>query len=312
MASGSPIQILWMCISLLFVICISFYHIISLQKYDKLHCTKFICLTVIFLSSGVTAMVNFLIMNIVYNDNDWSYEHCLYVKYLRFYLVFKCSLYLILINRISTVFGKPSYRILSPRGLTIWAIIIILWGCINLLIQYITVGCTQNADGHFSLTNIRYSMVTFGLLDIVACIGTTYLFSQPIFKLQTENAPREFNSLISEFSDVNQDVNDVDIATLQYIALKQCVLSIISVVSTVFALILMYIANTMSVFVCLDIVISISCIMLMEKWNSKIANFLCCLCLKKAHLKKSLQQSIESNTTKTITDEIELPQNTNK
>ena len=93
--------------------------------------------------------------------------------------------------------------------------------------------------------------------DIAACVTNTILFVRPLFAL---------NKITGKDDD------------LKYLAIKQCVLSMIAIVSTIIALLIVAMFNLYVFSICMDFVVSSLCIILMYKWNGKCIEYLCLCC----------------------------------
>eukprot|EP01084_Bolivina_argentea_P202422 345866_1 len=63
-------------------------------------------------------------------------------------------------------------------------------------------------------------------------------------------------------------------------AVKQCTLSIITIITTLMAMICVAMFSMEQVFIAVDVNISTLCIVLMYRWNQYLVEKLCCICVK--------------------------------
>lgn len=100
----------------------------------------------------------------------------------------------------------------------------------------------------------------------MACITNTILFTKPLFSLDKELGDHQ----------------------LKYLAIKQWVLTLIAIISTVLTLFIIVIQTNLYVIVIsMDYIVSSLCIVLMYSWNAKYIDclFYCC----NRHSSKSLK-----------------------
>eukprot|EP01084_Bolivina_argentea_P153298 267299_1 len=293
------------------IICItsiSTYHVISIKKHDHfLPYSKHVYLSMIFLLLSIYTIIN-LTVEIFQTE-----QFCGYNKYVAIpsYIAYKCVLYFILVNRIKQLyesFGpKTQYGVVSNTGLIIWRTFILIWSLANitLIITTSSIKFSTNTVPKCVITVWRPVLIMMALLDVVACICNAYLFAKPVIKLHkliNQNGLSKNNNACSNLSNLNfmtikksyeslqtsNDINQViEIEQLKYNAIKQCVLSIITVSTTVIAMLSVAMFSMEQIFISLDVNVTTFCIILMYKWNAYLVDRLCCWCVKPLHYQKN-------------------------
>ena len=134
--------------------------------------------------------------------------------------------------------------------------------------------------------HIIYILIDFCLQysDITACVTNTILFVRPLFAL----------SKIIEKDD-----------GLKYLAIKQCVLSMIAIISTIIALLIVAMFNLYIFAIYTDLIVSSLCIILMYKWNGNCIDKLCLCCrrmMRPTDDVKNLDAVVNEKSVKSTTD----------
>jgi len=177
------------------------------------------------------------------------------------YSAFKFILYYILILRFKRTF-KHSADLFDENKLRIWISILFTWTASNIIAINIT---AQNISGKCEVATPPIPiMASIASIDFVACIVNTIIFSRPLFRLHRKRK--------SSNQKKTKQVN------FKYVAIKQCILSIISVSSTIFSLLVVAMFNLYVICITFDYVVSVLCIILMYSWNSHIIDKICCCC----------------------------------
>eukprot|EP01083_Nonionella_stella_P025650 70663_1 len=228
----------------LFIV-ILLYHIITIKNHAPygFKCTKFpLSLKLSFI---LIAVATYIFPNLCLDlfDPFHSAIWCRHEQYISIFLysTFKLTIYLILICRVHESFGT-SMLAYDKRKLYIWASILVIWTlCVNI-----------------------------AAIDITALITTCYLFLKPILKLQ---------SVLNKTASDTDHRRMAEMMELRNVAIKQCILSIIAVSTTLITVVLVGIAGMRHLFGSIDINLSILCIILMYRWNKKAVQtiFPCCL-----------------------------------
>ena len=206
-------------------------------------------------------------------DSVFTTSLCSYAQYYgpSLYTLFKANIYLILGCRIYISF-KGSIYAYSPRKLSIWCIIVIIWTLFNIIAGNMTVTSnieqeTANQDTKCIVTPSVIYIMGQGLLDFISMIVNCILFVIPVCKLYKLS---------------NENIN------IKKIAIKQCILSVIAVISSVVALAgIGAVSHITPTFVSVDMFISTCCVILMYKWNSKITESLFCCCMPKLQTREN-------------------------
>eukprot|EP01084_Bolivina_argentea_P059022 107733_1 len=190
------------------------------------------------------------------------------------YILFKMCLYYILVSRLWIMFSadKCSYMCYNRRKLQIWLTFIIFWEIVNLIWSNSTVSfiMAKNSVPECQIMVSLYCVGSVILLDNIAGMVNIILFARPLVKLY-------------------KLTYDYD---LKVIIIKQCIFSIIAIVSTLIALVIVGVFNLYIFAISADIIISILSIMCMFQWNAWFTNKILCCCLP-----RKLPKSVENDIT---------------
>ena len=159
------------------------------------------------------------------------------------YGMFKLTLYLILILRVHGAFKKSALEY-STIKLKIWAFILIMWQIFNFSFNVFTGDAILdiNAYPKCSLIMSPFFFASVLLNDMTAAVINLYLFIKPVIQLRK----------VCQLKDVS----------LKLIAVKQCILSAIAILSTVFAMVGTGALDLPQLFLGGDLNISCLCIIL--------------------------------------------------
>eukprot|EP01084_Bolivina_argentea_P311694 539555_1 len=252
---------------------ISIYHIISTRKHvSNEKCSRPVYLSMSLLFLAICTAIN-LTMEIF--DDFHTPSFCWYSAYVAIptYILYKCLMYLILLQRIYIIlyqaFDYTQYQVVTAKALKLWLAIIIGWSLLNIIFicTTLTVSFDANKVPKCHTKVFRPSLISMGLLDIIACSVTLYLFVKPIAQLRKQ---------ISNMSATNTRMQ-TDSLKLHQIAKKQCMLSTIAVLTTVIGMTLVALFSMEQIFIGIDINISTVSLILMYKWNDYLVAKLCCL-----------------------------------
>eukprot|EP01083_Nonionella_stella_P316844 1151067_1 len=228
-------------------------------------------LSMLFLFFGVYTVFN---ITIEIFDDFHTHGFCGYSKWVAIpsYIAYKCCLYLILVNRIHEAFRESQYQVFTTKQLKIWAGVVIGWSVFNIILIWLTVTVHFEPDlvpkCHTSVG--PPGLMAMALLDLVACGVNLYLFVKPV---------KELTKVIALFTDRNVSEHN-QASMLKHVAVKQRVLSITAVSTTVIGMILIAMFSMEQILIGLDINLSTLSIILMYKWNNALATKLCCCCIK--------------------------------
>eukprot|EP01083_Nonionella_stella_P025649 70662_1 len=258
----------------LFIV-ILLYHIITIKNHAPygFKCTKFpLSLKLSFI---LIAVATYIFPNLCLDlfDPFHSAIWCRHEQYISIFLysTFKLTIYLILICRVHESFGT-SMLAYDKRKLYIWASILVIWTLCGMIIHafsshsHLDLHSYPHCFVHFQ----TYTLVNIAAIDITALITTCYLFLKPILKLQ---------SVLNKTASDTDHRRMAEMMELRNVAIKQCILSIIAVSTTLITVVLVGIAGMRHLFGSIDINLSILCIILMYRWNKKAVQtiFPCCL-----------------------------------
>lgn len=168
---------------------------------------------------------------------------------LPFYILFKLTLYLYLTMRVHFVFKNAADLEYSSKKLKVWAGIIMVWSIANIVL--VNIGLTQSFDASVypscDLEANQIGLMSMALQDIVCAGINAFLFVRPVLKLR------------KKIEDAGPSGKSQDI---KQIAIKQCVLSLTAIISTVIALFGIILLDLPAVWIGLDIIISALSILL--------------------------------------------------
>ena len=196
-----------------------------------------------------------------------SDELCIFTQYTGFisYVVFKTILYYILVFRLYELFSK-SMLAYDNKYLLLWSIFLTVWNFTNITLGFFFMNIYLDPDPNNPECVITFEIwfpALFTLIDVIACIGNAYLFYKPIYKL----------------NQILQDDKESD-GSLYWIAKKQCILSIITCLTTLITMICMGAFKDFELeplFIGTDVNVSVISILLMYKWNNGVFKVICCL-----------------------------------
>ena len=180
------------------------------------------------------------------------------------YILFKSIMYLILAIRVWTFIQTASIFQLTERKLKIWIAIVSIWSIANLILFNI-----------FSKTGVdcrrlypQPILISTIFLDFVGIICSTYLFTKPLYTLYKT----------SESFSKNVDKTD-NYLYLKKIAMKQWILSIIAVGTSMVSLIGVLLYGLPQLFGTFDYLISTLSIIGMYEWNDWMISPCKCECI---------------------------------
>eukprot|EP01084_Bolivina_argentea_P121577 215454_1 len=202
-----------------------------------------------------------------------------------FLILFKVTLYNVLILRVYESYHGSLMITYSKRMLFILIAIFTFWALINMVGIYTQLQTVYARNGECIYEFPKYLLASQGLMDFVACAIITFLFVKPIFLLNN-----------------NKDNNTAK--ELKYVAIKQCILTGISSCLTIITLVLAgSVASFIELWTTIDTVISSFCIILMYKFYSDLAfklfGVFCC-CWKDAIEYKENIENMETTMQPTI------------
>lgn len=265
---------------------ISIYHIITTLKYAPKKCALNINLSMVLLILAI-----YTITNLTYEIFDTSPLFCNYTKLVAIpsYILYKCVLYLILVARIYGAFASSDMIIVSPTKLKVWSSIIIIWSIINIILNMLTSTVEFSSDTvPKCITFIwRPVIMLMALLDIIACIVNLYLFIKPVKTIK--------KMIVTMYEQKDEDIENTKV--LQHVAIKQCTLSVVTVITTLIAMIGIAMFSLPQIWVGLDVNISTLCIVLMYKWNDNLLHKLCCLCIRNSEINIKIMNELSLHST---------------
>ena len=190
------------------------------------------------------------------------------------YALFKMTLYYIVISRLWSVFasGPLAY---DARKLKAWLAIILGCNALNVVWLNLTVRVEWTpASVPECQPVIELPVVATALLiDVVSGIISTALFVRPLRKLYSLTLDAELKATM----------------------IKQCVLSILAITSTILALGIIAVLNFYILAVAFDVTTSTLSVILTFRWNSWLTNKLLWCCLPRAlRMPKSVQTDIRN------------------
>eukprot|EP01084_Bolivina_argentea_P222444 376518_1 len=279
-------------ISMVLLISVGLYHVISLKKHKGLNTyTKSLYLSLLLLLCGIFTLTGLTLQTFT------PYKHNIFCKLSQFggissYISFKAVLYLLFVVRLKECYQNSVIR-QNSTVLLCWTIVLLVWSIFNIVLIIFTTSIYLDLDAiPFCIVALKqYSLISMGLLDVIACVVNLYLFIHPLYILThvTEETAKDKNH-----SFINNDTK-----ALKHIAIKQCILSVIATVTTVAVIICVMLFDMSPMFASIDVVLSLVCIILMYRWNAFITDRICCCYAQ--HIKNEKQLSVvihkESNKT---------------
>eukprot|EP01083_Nonionella_stella_P000868 2472_1 len=176
------------------------------------------------------------------------------------YPLFKIFQSVMLTLRLHEVYGLSALGY-NSKVLMVWGTFLIIWGAFTIIIQPITSTTELDANAVPKCIVFVHNVFVLSVIgfDICSGIGNCYLFIKPIYKLR--------------------ELNLRDNTKLKRLATKQMVLCIVTITSSIIAVMGIGLLDFPQVFGGCDIVISTLCIILMYKWNNSTYERLFCCCL---------------------------------
>ena len=189
------------------------------------------------------------------------------------YILFKLTLYLLLVHRLYYVFQNlPNELKYSTKKLKIWCILIICLSIISLILTHIDIEIVYD-DNMYPPCDVEaseFGLMFMALQDIICGIINCYLFVRPIKKLRNK-----MNNITTEYN-LKTESKSTNILGL---AIKNCILVCCAILSTVIGLIGIILIDMAQIWISIDTVITILSVVFMYEWNLYILNYLCCCCL---------------------------------
>jgi len=183
------------------------------------------------------------------------------------YSAFKTTLFCILIIRCGTAFKASSVEYARWK-LELWAFVLLVWSMANMVGINVT---ASNVDGSSKCGQWRPPLpilASLGLLDIVSCVVNTALFTRPLFKLH--------RNMMSNQCAPSIRGSNLEERSLKKLAVKQCVLSLIAVLSTMTSLVTLAVFRAYYISIGFDYLMSSLCVLLMYSWNAPLVETMCC------------------------------------
>eukprot|EP01084_Bolivina_argentea_P074953 135937_1 len=290
-------------LTFLVITLIAMYHMLIVYKYQKASKleTKFYpSLKLSYILVVVAVIFNTSLC--IYAFDVKSLAICYYGKFagIPLYSIFKLLLYLILVCRVWIIFKQFDQYAYNIKKLKLFCSLLTVWCFINiaLIVLFAEIHFLPNQRPVCYINPPQIGLASIGFLDIVAGIGNAYLYIKPAIALH------------------NKQIKSKRESSFVIIAFKQCVLSIIAILSSIIGLICIAIFSMPQIFAGIDVIISTLCIIFMYDWNEYIVEKICCAvfcCLPKesVHLKSSQNdQKLENNIEITNTKNIEITNKT--
>ena len=278
----------------------------------------------IYVSFGMLFMGLIFLMSCIHMTYAETYPlsrlQCGLIKYTTFitYTIFKALLYIILIIRLWMIFHGTSLINYKKRWLVILGIIVIFWTIIENVTNHMWTTSIYNEHNlcrsEFSAT-VVFAVAT---LDFSTTIIYAILFTKPMLTIHRNNRRTTSRTTITSISrhsikktscshsaeHRHSNIDNEDHLNLKYIAIKQCILSIIAVGSTCIGSTLVYIFHMTQVWSALDIIVSSICIILMYRWHNELYLYGCgkCADLLMDYSERRYLNKLTNNKEITITD----------
>eukprot|EP01084_Bolivina_argentea_P110916 197995_1 len=188
------------------------------------------------------------------------------------YALFKGFQAIILVLRLYEVYNNSALGY-NRNALLAWGSFLTIWTLFTVIIQDLTttVELRSNQVPKCHLLVATPFLASMVLFDIVSGIVNGYLFIRPIYKLKT--------------------LKNVS-AKLSYVAKKQRILSVTAIVSSIIANFGIALIDIPQFNAGFDIVISMTCILLMYSWNEEMYKKICCCCVKGEEDEKNIAAEI--------------------
>eukprot|EP01084_Bolivina_argentea_P270228 459442_1 len=282
-----PLSQIFAPINMIMLIGISIYHVISVKSNikNKLKYPASLNLSFLLILFGILTLMGILFHVFGRFESD---VFCKITQLLGVisYVVFKTILYLLFLFRLYECFGTARIPIkYKTVTLLCWSATLMTWNMLNIVLIGVTTNIYFDRNTMFCVVAFqKYTLISLGTVDLIACAVNLYLFTRPIWKLHKLNKNMQKNN--SFIGDESRD--------LKHIAIKQCILSIIATITTLFGVIFIALIDMSAVFGSTDITVSFVCIIMMYKWNSFIVEKLCC-CLRKSGKSSDAKTGLEMN-----------------
>ena len=194
--------------------------------------------------------------------------------------IFKSIIYTLFTARIWESFGDSGMGY-SKRLLTIWTVTLIMWSVFNSVLN-ITFSKVESVNDTCKYEFFVPMLMSVMLLDFVSLLVNTYLFVKPIYLIN-----QMMKQTVNDKSHVIVDPKQEKLSELKLkqIAIKQFLLSLTAMISTMIAYPGIIMFELAQVWGCIDTVISTFCIVVMYRWHNeltwKLFNKFCCCCCRK-------------------------------
>lgn len=235
-------------LTLVSILVIMIYHAVSVKKHNASRKTAKMSLiaTLILFIFGLGVIMNGLILEEFVTSSVCDLNAIIGIP---LYMMFKLTLYVTLALRVHYVFRNAAELEYSPKTLKIWVSIIIFWSFMNLILININFTYTFDATVYppCDLQPTRLALMSLALQDLVSGSVNAYLFIRPVLRLKKMIKNTSSN-------EQSRDLHDI--------AIKQCVLSLSAIISTVVGLVCIILFDIPFVFVGSDVVISVLSIIL--------------------------------------------------
>eukprot|EP01083_Nonionella_stella_P013156 37062_1 len=178
-----------------------------------------------------------------------------------FYMIFKLFLYLVLVSRTWQTFNLAGNGLqYESKPLIIYSSILVIWTIGNIIGNVFTITYLENDSYPRCIAHPhRGVIISMSLLDFISGIANMILFIKPFIKL-------------SKMADIKDSVRNV--------AVKQTVLAMIALVTTLMTLIAFATIGSPKIFSAFDAVVSTLCIALMHKWHFGCVSSMLYCCMR--------------------------------
>ena len=305
----------WSCIiiCILLYTAIAVYHINTIKKFEPSELRpKQLCKTPTMYLSFLLILAGFIMMGFSIAANashTWhtSQSECEIplLASVPTSSVFKAITYTLFVTRSWKSYGDSGMGY-SERLLSIWASLLITWSIFNSVLNTLF-SSVEVRDNACKYSFFSPMLVSGTMMDVTALCINTYLFLRSIYLLnQMDKEVGNDNSHVI----VHKNDHQKSELKLKKIAIKQFILSLTAMISTMIAYPGIIVFELAQVWGSIDTVISTFCVILMYKWYDELAwksfGLFCCCCKRwlkfntdMEHLKEVT--SSQANT-KDITD----------
>ena len=305
-------------ICVLLYVAITVYHVKTLKKFEpsKLR-PKQICKSPAIYLSFLLILSGFILMAHAIGGNashTWrtSQLECqiLLLTSVPTSSIFKAIIYTLFVNRIWKSYGNSGMGY-SKRLLSIWAGLLITWSIFNSVLNLLF-SSVEVIDKTCKYSFFFPMLGSVMMMDFIALCVNTYLFLKPIYLINqmVKEAANDNSHVI-----VNKNDHKKSELKLKQIAIKQFILSITAMISTMIAYPGIIIFELAQVWGSIDTVISTFCAILMYKWYDELAwklfGSFCCCCRKwlkfhsdMEHLEREMtHETIKSGSTHDVSSQ---------